>query len=128
MTQEERQEYNKKCAKLLNWKKLNKDSGMLNWELLYRSTERGYVSILNMQFHNNWNWIMEVINQIHAEGFRRYTECHEESCKCVFTDMAICHQTHRFGGGNIVADSGKASKEKEAVVQAINNFLIWYNK
>ena len=42
--------------------------------------------------------------------------------------MAICYQKHEFGGGNIIADSDKCSEEKEAVVEAIDSFLKWYQQ
>jgi hypothetical protein len=67
---------------------------------------------------------MKVSNKIQTLGYRKYTYSHEEHSRCVFTDMVIVTQSHDFGGGNIVADSGECRNEKEAMIKAINEFLI----
>jgi len=64
MTQREEIEFNKRCAKFIGWVKLNEDSGMLNWESLYKNNHGDYVSISNMKFHSDWNFIMEVVEKI----------------------------------------------------------------
>lgn len=71
---------------------------------------------------------MEILQAIRCAGFRQYCISHEAFLRCVFTDMTTSFQKHRFGGGNIVADSGECSAYKLAVITAINNFLNWYNK
>lgn len=117
MNKQEIENYNCLCAEFLG----------VEYEI-HSSTWR-YKDLITteLQFHSDWNWIMKVINEILIRGFRKYTYTNEDHSRCVFTDMSILYQNHEFGGGNIVADSKKCNSEKEAVVQAINQFLIWYN-
>lgn len=142
MTQEEILDYNKRCALFLGWKETSEEF-QIEWigcktkERLDKINKQ-YIPILEkdgnvlfpdfsvMDFTEDWNCIMKVVHEIVVQGFRKYSYDHEEHTRCVFTDMAIIYQKHDFGGGNIVADSGKCTTEKEAVVQAINQFLIWY--
>lgn len=113
MTQQEILEYNQRCAEFLD---LHRDEEVVIYNM--ESYPYDY-----LKFHSDWNWIMEVINKIFKKGFRKYSYTHEEHSRCVFTDMAISYQKHAFGGGNIIADSGKCSEEKEAVVKAIDSLL-----
>lgn len=80
-------------------------------------------SLDEMKFHEDWNWLMYAVAKIYRLGFRKYSYSHEEHSRTVFTDMAILKQKHDFGGGNIVADSGKCKNEKEALIQAIKDFF-----
>lgn len=129
MTQEEILDYNRRCAEFLGFKYKNQAKFWAIYPLDNNSYLRqlGYVRMDNLKFHSDWNWIMEVVEAICREGFRKYSCSNEEHSRCVFTDMSILYQNHEFGGGNIIADSGKQKTEKEAVLQAINQFLIWYN-
>lgn len=130
--------FNEKCAIALGAKNIFKttregDIYQFDFEIDVKESwdEGGYNGtygetnwgVLEMKFHEDWNWIMHVVNAIQAHGFRKYTYCHEEHARCVFTDMAILSQNHEFGGGNIVSDSGRCSNEKEAVIMALNNIF-----
>ena len=132
MTQEEILEYNKRCAEFLG-SELKNDGQYNYWTYdhlgfnLMKISGSAWISG-NFEFHSDWNWIMEIVEAICKLGFRKYSYSHEEHSRCVFTDLSIIFQNHSFGGGNIVSDSGKIVSEKEAVVQAINQFLIWYNE
>ena len=138
MTQKEIIEYNKRCAEFLGYelitpqmrKNPEKWKDYSYWEhkdkANVHSSEKVLGSEKSLSFHSDWNWIMKVVNEILKQGYRKYTQSHEEYSRCVFTDMAISYQTHDFGGGNIVADSGNCNTEKEAVVNTINQFLIHY--
>lgn len=130
MTQQEILEYNERCLKILPFKYKNQSKYWVIYKYddnSFFGKNRRYLAVNNLKFHSDWNLIMEVVYNILAQGFRKYTYTHEEYSRCVFTDMSILYQEHNFGGGNIVADSGKCSSEIEAVVHAINQFLIWYN-
>jgi len=118
MTQEQIQAYNILCARFMNME----DDAILLEMNRDRRSNKNY-----LHFHYDWEWIMRVVAKICNKGFRKYTINSEEGCKCVFTDMAILEQPHSFDGGNIVAHSGDVSSEKQAVVEAINKFLIWDN-
>lgn len=62
------------------------------------------------QFHTNWNWIHEIVDSI------KNTTNPKEHCDTTFSTLRREIQTH-LGRSN-----------KEAVVNAINNFLIWYEQ
>lgn len=131
-TKEEIIEYNLRCAEFLGYKYYPHNfegripSGKAGWQ-----TEKAHLKLggylcrhnRDLPFFNDWNRIMAVVNSICNKGFRKYSYSNEEHSRCVFTDMTILYQSHNFGGGNIIADSGKCSTEREAVVQAINNFF-----
>ena len=112
MTQEEILEYNKRCAEFLN---------------LHRNEE---VAIYNMKeypydflkFHSDWNWIMEVLKQITKYGYNwelidfNGTVTEEKFMKCSIFNLELGKPYNKF--------TTESSDEKEAVVQAINKFLI----
>jgi hypothetical protein len=124
MTQQEIQQRNQQIALMLGWERHNHGS-YFTWTK-QNSKDHFYESIL--QFHSDWNWLMEAVEFIcNTLGHRKYSYSHEDHSRCVFTDMAILHQTHDFGGGNIVIDSGTQNTEKEAVFIAVSDFAKLYN-
>jgi hypothetical protein len=86
-----------------------------------------YLKSNKLRFDISWDWIHKITDIICSEGYRKYFYSHEEHSRFVFTDMHIVKQTHQFGGGNIIADSGKCSNEKEAAILAIDDFLNKYD-
>ena len=100
MTPEEIIEYNKRCAEFLG---LNRDNEVVVFNM------RGY-SYYNLKFHSDWNWIHEVIENI------KNTTNPKEHSDTTFSTLRREIQTN-LGRSN-----------KEAAVQAILNFLIWYDK
>jgi hypothetical protein len=131
MTKEQRIEYNKLCASFLGYGDPCYDN--VFYFVYNKNNDYDFLipAMLELnystEFLTNWNWIMIVVERICQTGFRKYSYSCEEHSRCVFTDMAILHQPHQFGGGNIIADSNNCVTEKEAVVSAIYNFLNWYN-
>lgn len=107
-------EYNKRCAEFLGVNKtlssyylpkfglyVNK-YGEVYYEEVFREEE--------LKFHSDWNWIMEVVEAIvEKTKFKTIEECSENEWYATIgiTKLAITFK-------------------KEAVVQAINRFLIWY--
>ena len=100
MTQEEILEYNKRCAEFLN---LHRDEEVV----IYNMRSHPYDFL---KFHSDWNWIMEVILAINMLPNPKNPN-----------DTTL--QTHRTNVQSILR-----SANKEAVIQAINQFLIWYNE
>lgn len=131
MTQEEI-EYNKRCIKIIGGKHLVNDQ----YELPTMKTfpPKGNSNLCHtakvccledMQFHCDWNWIHEVINAIEKleyESTKVLDEFRIESFQVVV--RAWITPEHKIY--NII--SCEPSTKKEAVVQAINQFLIWYNE
>jgi len=133
MTTEETLEYNRRCAEFLGWKYCDNDlvfnskidghpphnsvfSGWVKKEQPYTKGVPLFVVKQNrmeieykrkLLYHSDWNWIMEVVDSIELLGYG------------IETIGNYCHIT----GTEIY--STKENK-KEAVVQAINQFLIWY--
>ena len=105
MTQEIKN-YNRLCAVFLGWK-YNKNSDD------YQPTDFRFGSakwLSDMQFHSDWNWIHEIIQKI------KNTTNPKEHSDTTFSTLRKKIQTHL------------GRSDKEAVVQAINQFLIWYNE
>ena len=111
MTQQEVLDYNRLCAEFLGWEYIDKDShpnAYENYGWWLKGTYSKDVDALNnpnwkgfnsgLKFHSDWNWIMEVIEAIVKS---------REIDRVLF--LSIC-------------------SKKETVVQAIDQFLIWYNE
>lgn len=121
MTQEEILEYNKLCAEFLGWKNLNDDSFPE-----YIDVNCDFFKLKDLKFHSDWNWIHEVLKKIttiqyHWELINFHGTFEEKNCmKCEIFSLRPYESNNEF--------SYKSSDEKEAVIQAINQFLIWYNE
>ena len=121
MTKQEILDYNKRCAEFLgyvNTTPTDKDfniyenkKGMIIGKKIYTMLET-----MSMQFQSDWNWVMEVVEAIEKLKFR--VEIKSVSC-CIYKNSVL-----KFSFYGIKDKSSK----KEAVVQAINQFLIWYNE
>lgn len=81
----------------------------------------GYmINLTELKFHEDWNWIMEVVEAIEKLNF--CVRFHETTCRIGNLNYLPTRDTV-----NLISDFDGETK-KEAVVKAINNFLIWYNK
>lgn len=79
-----------------------------------------YYELKDMQFHSDWNWIMMVVEAIEnysntVEGYKYQVDIQNNHC---LIERSDCCGGKRF----------YSKTKKEAVVQAINQFLIWYNE
>jgi hypothetical protein len=114
MTQEETLEYNKRCTEFLgyiNTTPTDKDfdiyhneKGMIIGNKIYTMIEP-----MSAKFHSDWNWIHEVVDNI------KNTTNPKNHSDTTFSTLRREIQIH-LGTSN-----------KKAVVQTINQFLIWYN-
>lgn len=102
MTNEEIKNYSRLCAEFLGFEISE------NKECFKLPNKNGWI-VLDI-FHSDWNWIMEVVNSI------KNTKNPKEHSDTTFSTLRREIQTHL----------GRANKE--AVVKAINQFLIWYNE
>ena len=132
MKQEEILEYNKRCAEFLGWKETT-EQFKIDWvgcktkERLDRLNKQ-YIPILEkngdvlfpdfsvINFHSDWNWIMEVVEAIENRGI------------VVLIGKNTCVIEQTYGKTTIELPSIKKNSKKEAVVEAINQFLNWYNE
>ena len=102
MTQEEILQYNKMCAEFLN---LHRNEEVAIYKLNAYPYEY-------LRFHSDWNWIMEVVEAIKEKTeFKSVDECSEMEW---YTTISLTRLT--------------ITTPKEAVVHAINQFLLWYNQ
>ena len=63
MTQQEIIEYNKRCAEFLGWD-YNKFMDRWNEDMHHQYS---FVESIELKFHSDWNWIMEVCIKIGME-------------------------------------------------------------
>jgi len=105
MTEQETLEYNKRCAEFLGWK-YSEEKDRWNEDML---RQYSFVESIDLKFHSDWNWIMEVVEAINK------TQNPKQGGDT----------THSTLKREVQALLGKSAKE--AVVEAINQFLIWYN-
>ena len=122
-------EYNKRCAEFLGARFFNATKDYELYGVLEcigdGENEERFFTIQNMKFHSDWNWIMEIVTKIQSlavvhDNTRTYDSVFKEWI-CTFSPS---FKTHDFG---YIEGKSKAS-EKEAVVQAIDEFLIWMNE
>ena len=100
MTQEEILQYNKRCAEFLGW---DYNKFMDRWNEEDFQHEYFNTNSIDLKFDSDWNWIMDVV----------------EAIVMYYKDKEI-PQIHLL--------NQPIFTPKEAVVQAINQFLIWYKQ
>jgi len=122
--QKEIQEFNKRCAELMGWYKILNtqpyieinSENEIEWLTQYRNyrTYNGkyQFSLELCKFHSDWNWIMEVVEKIEL----LYDPFNFEIASGNILIKTPCYCTNTFEG----------KTKKEAVVEAINQFLIFY--
>lgn len=129
MTQEEI-EYNKKCAEFLGW---HSEAVIHDANPKHPNLSEEYFRVpddiispfrwlkpRHMEFHSDWNWIMEVVEAIEELDVVASFQIEQPT---IF--IWVSSEDSTFKG--IEIDINIMSK-KEAVVQAINQFLIWYDE
>ena len=104
MTQEEIIQYNKRCAEFLGYTLRENDCYNGDDKLVAKLS---FLQTADLKFHSDWNWIMEVVEAIEKLGHT--VDIWNNVC-------VIPHLKKSIG-----------ESKKEAVVEAINQFLIWYN-
>jgi hypothetical protein len=124
MTQEEIQEYNKMCAEFIGfyYRDENTVQPIHNW--ITGLATMTYDPIRFLKFESDWNWIMEVIEKI--EGLQKYEV---KITKPLNTKFHYCEiRWIKTESSYMIITVGNDKTKKEAVLQAINQFLIWYNE
>ena len=133
MNKEEILEYNKRCAEFLDYelitpnKRRNPDEWKYSyWEHKNKANIHTSKKVLGrdeyLSFHSDWNWIMEIVEAIEKlDNF--YVQIEESACYIYDISKFTDEQCNPF-----ISCDLKLSSKKEAVIQAINQFLIWYNE
>jgi hypothetical protein len=97
-----KQEFNQVCAEFLGWELEDERY----WKETPTESSNWYVD--EMYFHENWNWIMEVVEKIND------TPIEDDFIECIEAKYLIFQRL------------GKTYKL--AVVEAIWQFLNWFNE
>ena len=115
MTQEEIIEYNKLCVEEALGLKCSVNGQYELPKMMIFPPKKGsnlcYTAkvccVEDMQFHSDWNWIMDVVDAIEKKSWVNIKGC--------AVDISTIANLN-------------APTKKEAVVEAINQFLIWYEQ
>lgn len=118
MNQKQTENYNRLCAQFLGGKYSSKYE---YWDFLPVKWYRNfYLKTEDLEFHSDWNWIMEVVEAIEKLNDNFYfVKINTGGCF-----IHPLNDTKDYKG--ICYQAGKT--KQEAVVQAINQFLIWYEQ
>ena len=134
MTQDEILQYNKRCALFLGaiyseaaeaWGFGNaKNIGSKMFQgVMYHNVIEAERFEKELKFHSDWNWMMEVVEAIEKLIFNvRIT------IACVTIENAFDNNSNLSPIYKFHSIQGEFQTKKEAVVQAINQFLIWYEQ
>lgn len=154
MTQQEINEYNKRCAEFLGILYGLRQNGIVKEESKVRIRgildleETKGLHINHCKFHSDWNWIHEVIDALEElgsytiMGIKQKGAFKIEGDKVEFyfnpNQQLLLHLQvrpfiHEYTWKhpmykNHITSSCKGKTKKEAVVQAIDEFLIWYEQ
>lgn len=133
MTQEEILEYNKRCSKFLG--QISQPFKFPQFE--YIKSDGDYSDIFfdnQLKFHTDWNWIIEVVEAIEKLGYQFDITDNEVGINSNIMSMenistgGTMNSYNRSYYPTIISVCEEEYSKKEAVVQAINQFLIWYNE
>lgn len=121
MKQEEILEYNKRCAEFLG---LELYAPGFPSGYFYKNDNNHFYHFEDLRFHSDWNWIMMVIEKIEGLGFNT------DSYSPIQGSVELEYTLHEFNIWDKINPEiqGRGKTKKEAVIQAINQFLIWYNE
>lgn len=141
MIKEEILKYNKLCAEFLGFKCSINDQFELPNMMTFPPKNGSNLChtakiccLEDMQFHSDWNWVMEVVEAI--EKLKYVVQIRTSptiSEKWISYTITIQENTINALWNNkfiikYESDYSNNETKKEAVVQAIYNFLIWYNE
>jgi hypothetical protein len=127
-----KEEYNKLCAEFMGYKLVTPEMRKHPEEWIssywenpdFNGSSKGVLCSENgLQYNTNWNWIMEVVDTIPQKVQGINVSIHPNSC--LITDTGVRGQLSLNASKNIVKVLD-APTRKEAVIQAIWEFLNWY--
>lgn len=86
---------------------------------------RYYIDLTKLEFHSNWNWIMELVDKIEKiDDSKYYVSILENECSIIDKEAAANEDNPFF----IEPISFKiGDSKKDAVVQAIREFILKIN-
>jgi len=137
MTQQEIQERNKQIALMLGWKITDGIISFIPEENPFQH-EVGYSANGFLQFHSDWNWLMEAVEFIEKLRFNTKACINCENDRVYLktyplTQTELSKEEEYFAKFISVTDShfefcfNIASSKKEAVFMAVSDFAKLYN-
>lgn len=129
MTNEQIIKYNQMCAKFMGYNVIKEPliiDGNCVWHKgNHASFPDNTLIEPHLVYDSDWRWIMEVVEKIQLldivhDNTRSYDNVYKE-WQCTFSPS---YKTHDFG---YTVGKSKTS-EKHAVIDAINQFLIWHEQ
>ena len=125
MTQQETLEYNKRCAEFLGMHISVDPADGYDTGTWYKPSDiEGEVIPSPVLFHSDWNWIMEVKEKIcQLDIIDEFNTLYDSVAKGYHCVLLPTYKNTFDGFYTKVINT-----EKEAVVKAINQFLIWYEQ
>lgn len=134
MTKEWITQFNKKCAEFLGLKRgwwTSQEKPLIDekkqwWDIDGKTilgTKVYYDK--DLQFHSDWNWIMEVVEKIRKVGWR-FDTSHSGSVSSKEINVFIWRKYPGGGETDLIQISNEDSKI--VTIQAIEKFIDWYNK
>lgn len=128
LTQEWIEQFNKKCAEFLGAYWCNDD--LENFPDGYWMIDGDLelpLHLRDFQFHSDWNWIMEIVDKIESLEDKQF---YMEWFWLNKTNVGL-YQRETNSGSTLweyIARFSDAKTKKQAVIQAIDQFIDWYNK
>jgi hypothetical protein len=132
MNEKEILEYNKRCALFLGaiYSKQAEAWGFGNAKnigskmfhgVMYHNVVQAERFEKELKFHSDWNWIMDMV-----EAIEKLTKQDGYGYEILITNsLCVIEETNKIFDSN---QRVYAKTTKEAVVGAINQFLIWYEQ
>jgi hypothetical protein len=129
MNQQEILDYNKRCAKILGYEYIPEKEtfayiphGWWKKDTFKKpfDKENCLYDHHHLKFHSDWNWIMGVVEAIESIKYKI-------SGESIYT-LTISNKICKIESTNDEIVWKKSNSKKEVVVEAINQFLIWYEQ
>lgn len=124
-------EYNRLCAEFLGWESLSPKTKYCYWKY---PEEKSFTFKLgspvhsnNLIFHSDWNWIMEVVEKIEITNSPSLNEW-MRSYVTIWSNREGCTIEVKTEEEDFYTSIPVKTTKQEAVVQAIWQFLNWYNE
>lgn len=83
---------------------------------IYENKEGNMIEGMSMQYHSNWNWLMDVVTKIDSIGF----EVEIKNISCCIREL--------LGETIISLVCGDRTQKRSLVYDAIYDFIVWYNQ
>lgn len=126
-------EYNKMCAEFLGYK-----SYLHGKHRVYIMSDNNHRADIDLHFHSDWNWIVEMVDAIEKKGFdfnirshiNPFTQTSFHQVDIRKESITLSEDKAATYGSGFLCDihSSMVEDKKDAIFDGISKFLIWYNK